>query len=560
MRPAERFAVAVAGSILTILLLWCGGPGVVGPSYAPLPAEHYFPDDVSGAIRLKQFEPAFEHYWTRRGFPETDMAIEQILRSIAPWDEWRETLSEAAIRRRITAFREAFFHLMGPESWLVFGQWEPEEEGGPPETALLLFLQEGAAVRLAVAPFLDLMLPEKRTVVSEYRGVEILQYISEHERDDWTMARMGGWVCISMRNRNSNALPRIIDQHLAARDGEAETPPPFFGEPEGDGPEPALRARLVTEPLWKHVIDLEEQRLERDPEQGENENRTERWQRRLRNISQVDMIQATDAFLDLNFVFRGPRIDRMEAVLKGEAEGGGSPPLTTDLTPEPGLPLSAAQIDFSYPMAARGLRYVGLDWDDFLDEMDDLDSLAPGLERRLEGAMYEDRGPLEARIGAAITRTGGAPFLGITVWRDHPPILYTPHAPADAWTARALARHRGEGDLMYSVLKGRQEAPAEAAMIRAERELANSLWQSPSRPPEIFLVFNWDEVLRWMDDVPLLLARRSDTFESIQHFAQGMKLATGSLAARFDVQDGVATLRFRTLPEPEIESASAPAS
>lgn len=551
MNPAERFAVAVVGSLLVILLVWCGGPGLLGPTYAPMPAEHYFPDHVSAAVRLKRFEPAFEHYWTRRGFPETDTAIAEILRAIAPWDEWREDLSEAAIERRITAFREAFFHLMGPESWLVFGQWEPEEEGGPPETALLLFLQEGAAVRLAVAPFLDLMLPEKQTVVSEYRGVEILQYISEHERDDWTLARMGGWVCISMRNRNSNALPRIIDQHLAARDGEVETPPSFFGEKRDGDTSPSLKMRLITEPLWKHVIDLEAQRLERDPAQGENENRTERWQRRLRNISQIDIVQATDAFLDLDFIFQGPRIERLETVLRGDEDPSVTPPLTTDLSPEPGLPISAAQIDFSYPMASRGLRYVGLDWDDFLDEMDDLDSLAPGLERQLENSMYEDRGPSEARLGAAITRRGGAPFLGITVWRDHPPILYTPHSPADTWTARALARHKGEGDLLYSVLTGPQREPAGKAMLQAERDLANRLWQTPSRPPEIFLVFHWDEVLRWMDDVPLLLARRSDSFETFEHFTRGMKLATGSMAARFDVQEGVATLRFRTLEAPQ---------
>lgn len=557
MRPAERFAVAVAGSILVILLVWCGGPGLLGPTYAPLPAEHYFPDHVSAAIRLNRFEPAFEHYWMRRGFPETDTAISEILRAVAPWEEWREDLSEAAIERRITAFREAFFQLIGPESWLVFGQWEPEEEGGAPETALLMLLQEGAAVRLAIAPFLDLVLPEKQTFVTEYRGVEILKYVSEHERDDWTVARMGGWVCISLRNRNSNALPRIIDQHLAARDGEVETPPSFFGEEIGTAP-PALRARLRTEPLWKHVIDLEEQRLERDPLQGENENRTERWQRRLRNISQIDIVQATDAFLDLDFVFRGPRIDRLEEALRGEEGAVASPPLTTDLSHDSEIPISAAQIDFSYPMASRGLRYLGLDWDDFLDEMDDLDSLAPGLERRLENAMYEGRGPSEARLGAAITRTGGAPFLGITVWRDHPPILYTPHSPADTWIGRSLARHRGEGDILYSVLTGPQRRPADEAMLRAERDLADRLWHAPSRPPELFLVFNWDEVVRWMEDVPLILSRRSDSFQTFQHFARGMKLATGSMAARFDVQNGVATLRFRTLAEPAVNEATRP--
>lgn len=552
MKAPERFAAALACAILALLLVWCGAPGVLGPSFTPLPAETYLPPEVSAAIRLHRFEPAFERYWERRGFPDTDTAVVEVLRAVGPWEEWREDLSEAAIRRRVIAFREAFFELMGPESWLVFGQWPAGEGEAGPETALMMYLQEGAAVRLAVGPFLDLMLPEKKTTLREYRGVEILQYTSERERDDWTMARLGGWVCISMRNRNSRALERIIDQYMIARDNTERRVPAFFTGGEIPAPGvPALRGRVLTEPLWRHVHDFEKQRAQRDPEQGENENRTERWKRRLKNVSEIELVQGGEALLDLDLIFRGDRVHRLEEVLKPAEGEAASPPLTTEFAMPEGLPLSAIQIDFSYPMATRGLRVVGIKWKDFLEYVDDLKWLAPGVGSRLEQMMYDGDGPAEARIGAALTRSGALPVPTSTVWLDHPPIIYTRHAPSDAWLARALAGVRGEGDQLVSTTSGAQEEPAPAGLIEAQRRLADEVWGRPARPPELFAVFNFDEMARWMDGVPPILVLRSEGFQNTKHFAQGMNAAVGSAVIRLDVRGGEATLQFRTLRAPE---------
>src|SRR5690606_11028768 len=146
------------------------------------------------------------------------------------------------------------------------------------------------------------------------------------------------WVCISMRNRNSRALARIIDQYRAASDEAVGSPPPFFGANDPAEPVPAVRARITTEALWKQIADFETQRLEREPDQDEGENRTARWRRRLKNISEIEIVQATDAFLDLDLTFRGTRIDNLEAALAVDAEAS-SPPLTSDLMPDSGLPM-----------------------------------------------------------------------------------------------------------------------------------------------------------------------------------------------------------------------------
>lgn len=551
MRPAERFAAAAALTTLALLLVWCGAPGVLGPSFTPLPAEICFPDEVSAAVRLYRFEPAFERYWERRGYPDTDTAVVEVLQAVGPWDEWREDLSEAAIRRRAIAFREAFFQLMGPEGWLVFGQWKAREGETAPETAMLMYLQEGAAIRLAVGPFLDLMLPDKKTTIREYRGVEILQYTSERERDDWTMARLGGWVCISMRNRNSRAIERIVDQYLAARDDAAGGVSAYFGLLPARPDVPSIRGRLLTEPFWRHLRDFEAQRVQRDPAQGENENRTERWQRRLKNISEIELIQDGEALLDLDMIFRGERIDRLEAALLPAEGAPASPPLTAELPIPESLPLSAIQVDFSYAMATRGLRVAGMKWKEFLEYVDDLKWLAPGVGSRMERMMYKDEGPAEARIGAGLTRSGGLPLPAATVWLDHPPIIYTRHAPADAWLSRALVHARGEGDQLFSSAPEIQEEAAPPALIAAQRELADRVWSQPARPPELFAVFNFDEMVRWMQDIPPILVLRSEGFQSTKHFAQGMNAAVGTAVLRLDVQSGEARLRLRTLRAPE---------
>jgi hypothetical protein len=261
MKPAERLAASLCCSIFLMLLVWCGAPGVLGPAYAPVPAEVFLPDDVSAALKLDRFEPAFARHWSGRGYPDTDTAIIELIRAVGPWEQLTADIGERGLRRRISAYRQALFQLLGPESWLVFGQWEGETDEST-ETALLLLLQEGAAVRLAVAPFLNLMLPDKKTEITQYRGVEILKYTDKEERNEWTMARVGGWVCISMRNHHSRALYRIIDQYRdAERDDPA--PPAWFPENAPGEPPPALTARMTPESFWKHYEDFNRERRSR---------------------------------------------------------------------------------------------------------------------------------------------------------------------------------------------------------------------------------------------------------------------------------------------------------
>jgi hypothetical protein len=201
-------------------------------------------------------------------------------------------------------------------------------------------------------------------------------------------------------------------------------------------------------------------------------------------------------------------------------------------------------------MATRGLPYVGLKWKDFLKRVDKLKWLAPGASRQLERSMYDDDGPAGARIGAAVSRSGGLALPGVVVWRDHPPILHTPYAPGEMWGAQAKVRARGGDDFLYSTVMGPQSDPADARLLELERALAHELWRDPMRPPEFFFVAHFDEILRFMAEIPVFLIRRSDSFETIHHLSRGLNLAAGSLAARLDVVDDEATLRIRTLVLP----------
>lgn len=548
MKTAERWAAAVTCTIFAAMMVWCGAPGVLGPTFAPLPVENYFPDEVSAAVRLTRYESAFGRHWERRGFPDTDEAIVEVLRAVGPWEEWTADIGERAAERRVSAYREAFFQLLGPESWLVFGQWQGAG-GEPDEPALLLYLKEGAAIRLAIGPFLDLMLPEKKTEVTTYRGVEILKYTDPEERNVWTMARLGGWVCVSMRYRDSRALYRIVDQYLAARTDEDAGPEPFFARSDASGRVPALSARILTEPFWRQLEEFNSVR-EDTPGEDPKKSASARWKKQLRKISSIEAVQTGDSIFDLDLAFRGERVDKLERAIAAESGAAPDPPLTSDLVPDAGLPLSAVQLDFSYAMATRGLTFVGMKWKDFLDELDDLKWIAPGLGRQMKRAMYRDDGPEGARIGASLTRTGGLPLPAVSVWRDHPPVLYTPFAPADVWAARAHAHLRGESDYLYASMTGDQLLRADERLIAAERELAHSLWRSPSRPPELFGVMHFDEVLRWMDEVPALFVAGSDGFQGFRHFARGTNLAAGSIALRLDVQHGEAVVRIRTLEAP----------
>jgi hypothetical protein len=548
MKPAERLAAALSCTIFLMLLVWCGAPGVLGPSYAPVPAEMLLPTEVSAAVRLNRFEPAFARHWSGRGYPDTDTAIVELLKAVGPWEDLSRDIGERGLRRRVSAYREAFFQLLGPESWVVFGQWEGESPDST-ETAFLMILQEGAAVRLAVAPFLNLVLPDKKTQISRYRGIEILKYTDKEERNEWAMARMGGWVCISMRNHHSRALYRIIDQYV---DGDRNSPSPipyFPPSTAGEAP-PPVAARMTTESFWKHYEDFSRERRSRGWEAG-TEDGSASWRNQLRGISDIELTQTGESLLDLDLTFRGRRVDRLRRALAlREGEEPDAPPIVQDVSIDVDLPLSALQIDFSYAMATRGLPFLGLKWKDFVKRIDKLKWLAPGAGRQLKRSMYDGDGPHDARIGLAVARSGGLSLPGVTVWRDHPPILYTRHAPGDLWSMRARDGLRGGDDFLFSSVTGPQSDAADPRLIEHERALARRLWRDPARPPEVFLVGHFDEVLRFMEEIPGFLVRRSDSFESILHLSRGLHLATGSLAARLDVENDRATVRIRTLVLP----------
>jgi hypothetical protein len=545
MNPAERLAAALCCAIFLVLLVWCGAPGVFGPSYAPVPAEVLLPENVSAALRLNRFEPAFARHWAGRGYPDTDTAIVELLKAIGPWEDWSRDIGERGLRRRVSAYREAFFQLLGPESWVVFGQWEDESPDST-ETAFLMYLQEGAAVRLAVAPFLNLVLPDKKTQISRYRGIEILKYTDKEERNEWAMARLGGWVCISMRNHHSRALYRIIDQYLEA-DRNDPPPPAWFPPAPAGQANPPVSARMATDAFWKHFEDFSRERRSRGWTPGV-EDGSASWRRQLRGISEFELTQAGESLLDLDLTFRGARVERLHrSIALRQGKEPDAPPITQDVMVDAELPLNALQIDFSYAMATRGLPFLGLKWKDFVKRVDKLKWLAPGASRQLKRSMYDDDGPPEARIGLAVTRSGGLALPGVTVWRDHPPILYTPHAPGDLWGMRARAGMRGGDDFLYNTVMGPQGDAADPRLVELERALARRLWSSPARPPEVFLVGHFDEVLRFMEEIPGFLVRGSDSFESILHLSRGLNLAAGSIAARLDVDENRATVRIRTL-------------
>lgn len=543
------------------------------------------PPRVSLALRVTGLEAAFARHWLRRGWGSADdkgdAAVREILTSLGAWEEWTDKYGEDGASRRYAAYKKALFQLVGEETWIVFGDGGEGKitEGtaeNPSDIALLLFMREDAAIKSRIGPLANLLLPGHQIASTQYRGHEIFEYAAEGDRRSITLARIGGWVCASMRSEGRGPIERTIDRHLEfQRAGTSGTP---IFEPGTGGPS-VLEGVAFPNLLWAH-LDAFAVRREKDVSKA-SRGAMSKWAERLRDIDEITIRQSGGSLLNLDLTLRGPRIAELADILIDSAEVP-TEPMSPGAPTEAGLAPPILQFDMTQTFAVKGLPLFGIDVEDFVEDLDDLRWFAPRIGRKL-GAVMLDEDEREAKADAdpeAETRFGVAMFAAersaipaLAFWQDAAPWLASPASPADAWRLKDDARRAAAGSAPGTatgtaaktdeadtfLISGRiagqvaesmnGDSRTTSTLAAAERALADSVWAGAGRLPLAYLAINFDEVGRWMDGFPMLFLGKNDRrrWAKYRNIVGALETATGSLALRLDRVDDELTLSIRTL-------------
>ncbi len=547
------------------------------------------PPRASLALRVTGLEAAFARHWLRRGRSDAqaaDAAIREILTSLGTWDDWTQEYGEDGASTRYAAYKKALFQLVGEETWIVFGdggeanhaEIGEDTSDDSSDIALLLFMREDAAIKSRIGPLANLLLPGHQIESTRYRGHEIFEYAEEGDRRSITLARIGGWVCASMRSEGRGPIERIIDRHLEFQRAGATGTPIF--EPGGGGPS-AIEGVAFPNLLWTH-LDAFARRREKDVSKA-SRGAMSKWAERLERIDEITIRQSGGSLLNLDLTLRGPRIAELAEILIDSADIP-TDPLSPDAATDASLAPPILQFDMTQTFAAKGLPLFGVDVEEFVDDIGDLRWFAPRISRKLGEVMLDEderegradadpeaedktdaEAQAQARFGLAMFAAERSAIPAFAFWQDTAPWLASPASPADAWRAPSggLAKTNGAdtfliagtiagnigGRIAETMNDDSTTTPTSLKLADAERALADSVWSAAGRIPLAYLAMNFDEVGRWMDGFPMLFLGRDDRerWAKYRNIVGALETATGSLALRLDRVDDELTLSIRTL-------------
>lgn len=545
MNQPGRSALLFFAALFLIIFGRGISPDLFGPTVRAIPVEQLFPERVSLALRLSELELALDRHWQSRGVAPADKPISRLLAAFGPWQEWQEKYGEGGLEKRVGAYREAFFRLLGPDGWLVFGDWPSEDPQDLPETALILYLKEGGATRSAI-PLIELLAPGNRLKTISYRGFDVQSYEAEESRDSVQLVRCGGWLCFSMRNPSSNALRQIIDRYIAAMNAEGGA---GVEESASDFPLAAIHGYLRPPLLWKQLDRFNE---ERGRDSGESESAgLSGWARHLKGIDRIELAQVGNSLLQFDLTMSGARVEELLASL-GEVEGASNNPPTTlpkEANPVPSysrLPILEADFDRSF--ATEGLPALGLEWQEDFTESKEVRRIAPGLARLLRKVVEEKDGQAGSRFGLALYRNLEFPLPQASVWQDRPPLFRTSESPSSAWRTSGATGGVEPGDSYATTIPQNQESSDNDASASAESRFADGVWTEYEDFPLGYLVVHWAELARWMDAFPWALFSDDDLdrWRRIESITQGLDYAAGSVGIRIDRKQNQLVVRIRT--------------
>lgn len=541
-----RWVLVIALLILGAGGAWVGREVVRARRPAEIRPELLFPNNISAAIRVSDFEGAFDRHWLARGKDDSDEAIEQLLRALGVWDLWLEEYGQRSARSRIKAYKTALFRLMGTEGWVVFGEWAPPGLEGTGEVALLLFLRADSPYTARIGPLANLLFPGHKIQKTEYRAVEIYEYLDAQDRRAITLANIGGWICASMRSTGREPVVRMIDQYHEARRTGTESAPLFAHGSEG--PPPVTEGALYPPRLWAQLRQFALKRGK--PLTVERENEIFSWAHRLESIEEISVRQTGKSLLNLDLTLRGPRVRNLHEVLIDTTKVP-LDPLDAITTSSLELGPAILQADFTYPFATEGLTLFGVDWEDLVEDLEDLKWINSRLAKNLESIFENDEPPADGRFGIAFFANGRSAIPGVGLWEDRAPVAFGAASPADAWRAIGERRASERGDSAFAAGTNSDDAPTTTGvkLREAQRKLANDLWSASGTPPVAYLLLHFDELRPWMDNFPLIFLSSDDRVRWIKYraYAQGFQLGIGSVALRLDRTGDEMTLRMRTL-------------
>lgn len=544
-RRARRLTLAGAALLILLSLLWWGRGLLPKRSVVEVAPELLFPPNISVAMRVTDFESAFGRHWASRGNDDSEDALEQLLRSLGVWDGWVERYGQRSARSRIKAYKTAVFELLGSEGWFVFGEWAAPGLEGTGEVSLLLFLRADSPITSRIGPLANLLYPGHKVRRTEYKSIDIYEYVDSENKHAISLANIGGWVCASIRSPGRSSIIRMIDQYGEALRTEREASP-LFAAPADGSRRSALSALFFPKRLWGQLREFSMKRGRPVSKAGEGNIAT--WAQRFEKIDEVRLEQSGDLLLNLDLTLRGPRISNLESVLvdAGAAKTEKWDGLTTTT-----LPLSPCilQADFSYPFAVEGVSLFGLKWDELLKSMKGLRWINPKLVKSLKKLVEVDNPPPDARMGLAFYAMPESPIPAVALWNDKSPVEFGGQSPADSWRRSHERAAEARGDFLFASALHLGETTTTSTLAVAQAKLTDRVWAETGAPPLGYLSVNFDQLRGWMDGFPMILLSKNDRprWGKFRSFAAALELAAGTAVLRLDRHDDELKIKIRTL-------------
>lgn len=334
-----------------------------------MPVELFFPEQMSAALRLKDFEAAWMRQWKNHPATDADAVLQELMVALDEWPRWVKKKGEDGAKERLANYKSTFMSLVGQEAWLVFGQWPATTEhaastaelksNNPKATqqanadgrvGLVILLRGDTTLARRVAPFVGLLYdepdmdqpdatptpdpknrnkkstekkpkPKSYTITkSTYHGVALYAYEDRKKKNCITFCQIGGWIAASWKQTGEGPIPAIIDRLQRAKEA---APVPRTSSPQiwlNDDPfqPPAIAAVAYPQLFWGQLRQFNFQSGIALTKAGEQS--LSRWQQRLDGIDRMDEMQVGKELLGLRATVSGPRPSLLQGLINPAGE------------------------------------------------------------------------------------------------------------------------------------------------------------------------------------------------------------------------------------------------
>jgi hypothetical protein len=509
---------------------------------------------------VADLEAAWARHWSGRPGASPRGALRELMEALEEWPRWVKRYGASGAELRLELYQKAVFNLVGEEAWVVFGEWTPTDGEGDHEsqTGLLVLLRGDTPLKARVGPLADLLLEDWRIERTQWRGVELFEYVDRRLSRSVTFCQVGGWLCASWRRQGPGPLPILIDRMRRAGEERAEGRsnfPEFWPSVDPLEPQPALAALLYPGRFWGQLRRFNFQRGKAMSEASEL--RLANWQQRLDGVERVSLTGRGPSLFNVRATLTGPRATLLQTQMNLRMEPspfGGS---STGETP-PGPPVEdavaaslVAQADLALPLAQTLAPLAGHAWDELLDDAAGLEPWAPGLIDTLrpvfaagdgatgEGTSGEGGGPQNGRIGMALFRSGVPLYPKVLFWVDRPPQALSMAAPALTWASTRAVDSATTGDVARW-FASTAPAGATTSTLGASEAIraAGEFWRQTPFPPSAFVTVTFPPLAEDLGLVPAALLG-DDAGRDVaraRRVLRALQLAVGSgLALRLDL-------------------------